>query len=72
MCWTAWQASISTGTPRACAAATMSCTGLIVPSAFETQGTETSLVRSEIRSISASSTSSPSSVTGATTTLRPI
>ena len=48
MCWTAWQASSSTGTPRAWASAMISWTGLTVPSAFETQATETSRVRSEI------------------------
>ena len=38
--------STSTGTPRACAISMISATGLIVPSAFDTWTTATSLVRS--------------------------
>ena len=50
----------------------MSCTGLTVPSAFDTQVTETSLVRSDSSASNCSSSSSPSSLIGATTISSPI
>jgi hypothetical protein len=46
-CEAACDPSTSTGTPLACAIATISSTGLIVPSAFERWMTASSLVRSE-------------------------
>jgi hypothetical protein len=58
--------STSTGTPRAWASATISRTGLMVPSTFETCVTATRRVRSEKSAGSASSSSDPSSRIGST------
>ena len=62
ICGTAWEASTTTTAPTACAFSAISRTGLIVPSMFETQVSETTLVRSVMSSSMFDRSSRPSSV----------
>lgn len=62
-CGTACEASTTTTAPTACALAAMSVIGLIVPSAFDTQVSETTLVCSLMSSSMLLRSSRPSSVT---------
>ena len=61
-CGAAWDASTTTIAPTSCARRAISATGLIVPSMFDTQVSETTLVRSVIRSSMFDRSSRPSSV----------
>ncbi len=61
-CGTAWEASTTTSAPTSWARAAISATGLMVPSMLDTQVSETTLVRSVIRSSMFDRSSRPSSV----------
>ena len=63
MCGTDWAASASTSAPTACARSAIRRTGLTVPSTFDWCTSDTSLVRSVIRSSSRDRSSRPSGVT---------
>ena len=72
MCGTLCVASTSASAPASCAMATMSATGLMVPSTFEECTTPTRRVRGLMSPARASMSSSPPGVMGANTTRAPV